>query len=62
MNAIKDAMLKSFNPLVAIKVIAIDDKPITHILNDVLSDVKKRYEAILDEEENVIYLNRVIWR
>ena len=58
MSIIGDAFLKAFNPLIVIKVTSLEDKSVANLLNDILFMVKKKYETVLDDKEDVIYLGK----
>jgi hypothetical protein len=60
MSSMKDSYLKSFNPLIAVKIIQLDD---TEILNGIIKSVFNilsiQYKTFYDEEETTIYVAKV---
>ncbi len=58
MSTIKDAFLKAFIPSAIIKIEYLDIKIKTSILTEIHTTLKRRYETLLDIENNILYLGR----
>jgi len=59
MTQIRDSFLQAFNPITAIKITSIDNKPIKVLVDDIFTFIqKKKYESILDQSTNTIYLGK----
>ena len=58
MDSIKGAFLKTFKPTMAVKIIPLGSNPVPAILQKIHTFLKKRHVVVLDEKENIIYIEK----
>ena len=58
MDVIKDAFLKAFKPSIAVKLMPLGSASVKNPLKEIHAFLKKRYTVVLDERENIIYIEK----